>query len=603
MKTTIRSMYRRINQKVKDLKYRHKMMAVILAAGLLSVAIITVYMQSGMTNLLIEKEVDNIEKSLDQAVRSIENQEQIYENLVDYLAYSEDLRTVLSTSLTSDYEMYVMYTDVVDPLLQMPQVYHKEIRGISLYSDNIKVPHGDTLLPLDSAGNQPWFADVEETTLMKWTMAREGSGRIVASRKFYDGNEIIAVLSMQLDCRAVLEPFINLIKDDMGGIILDSGGNVVYADHAISSEYEPNKPESLSYIKKNYTYSIREMESTGWKFCMYCPTKVISRSAVSLMLRNIPVVIGCIILLAVIGYFSSRRLVSRLELLTENMNQIHLGMRKVTVTSDAGDEVGVLIRSFKRMMDEMNRLISEVYESKIRLQNSEMKALVAQINPHFLYNSLSIINWKAIEAGEDEISKVTLALSTYYRTSLNRGETMTTIENELNNIRAYLRIQSVMHDGSFHVIEDVDMSVGDVQVPKLILQPLAENAIDHGLDISEKKEHILWISLRLEPCEGEAEGGRNDGSGQRDQSGQNDRTVMSGEENIIFEVRDNGVGMDAEKVASLLDYSSNGYGLRNVYERIKVLYGERGDVKVSSEPGKGTTVSIIIPRKTGAKLQ
>ena len=84
-----------------------------------------------------------------------------------------------------------------------------------------------------------------------------------------------------------------------------------------------------------------------------------------------------------------------------------------------------------------------------------MRALQAQINPHFLYNSLSIINWKALEAGEDEISKVTLALSTYYRTSLNRGETMTTVENELNNIRAYLKIQLIMHDNSFHVIEKI----------------------------------------------------------------------------------------------------------------------------------------------------
>lgn len=433
---------------------------------------------------------------------------------MDYLAYSEDLRTVLTTSLASDYEKYVMYTDVVDPLLQMPQVYHKEIRGISLYSDNIEVPHGDTLLPLEEAGNQLRFADQGETTLMRWEVAKEGARHIVAFRKFYDSNGVIAVLSMKLDYQAALEPFIGLIKENMGGLILDSDGNVVYADHAIDTVYKPKEPESLDYIKKNYTYSIREMYGTGWKFCMYCPTKVISKSAFVLMLRNIPVVIGCIILLAVIGYFSSRRMVSRLELLTENMNQIHLGLRKVTVSSDAG---------------------------------------------------------------EDEISKVTLALSTYYRTSLNKGETMTTIENELQNIRAYLRIQSVMHDGNFQVVEDVDMNVGEVQIPKLILQPLIENAIDHGLDISDKEDHIFWISVRQELA------------------------AEDGGEEIIFEVRDNGIGMDEEKVESLLTYSSNGYGLRNVYERIKVLYGDRGDAKISSEPGSGTTVRIIIPKETGAK--
>lgn len=127
-----------------------------------------------------------------------------------------------------------------------------------------------------------------------------------------------------------------------------------------------------------------------------------------------------------------------------------------------------------------------------------MQALQAQINPHFLYNSLSIINWKAIEAGNDEISQVTLALSTYYRTSLNKGETMTIAANELRNIEAYLHIQLVMHDDSFQVEKQVEEKILSCSVPKLILQPLVENAIEHGLDVSEKEEKKLKISALLE---------------------------------------------------------------------------------------------------------
>ena len=251
------------------------------------------------------------------------------------------------------------------------------------------------------------------------------------------------------------------------------------------------------------------------------------------------------------------------------MNQIHLGFRKVTVSSNSNDEVGVLIRSFRRMMDEMNRLISEVYESKIKLQNSEMKALQAQINPHFLYNSLSIINWKAIEAGEEDISKVTLALSTYYRTSLNRGETMTTVENEVNNIRAYLKIQLIMHDNSFKVEEQYDTDTAAMEIPKLILQPLVENAIDHGIDMSEQEDRILKI--RISQDEG----------------------------NLLLSVSDNGVGMEQEKADQIITYQSSGYGVRNVSERIQVLYGEEGGVSVESAPDRGTTVTIKIPKKAG----
>ena len=538
-------------------------------------SIIVVYMQSGMMNLLHENEVDNLEKSLEQAVETIENQEQIYENLVDYLSYSQDLRDILTMEPRSDYETYTEYVDVADPLLQMPQLYHREIREITLYAESIEVPHGNTLMPLSRAKEQEWYSQLESGTLMQWTVTRGADQEITASRKFYDGDDITAVLSMSLDYRAVLEPFTNLLLDNTGGIVLDGDGNMVYAGYSLDEGYRPAQSESLEYIQENYTCSIREMEGTGWIFCMYRPTEIITRSAMDLLAGNIPLVGICIVLLVLLGYLFSRRIVSCLERLTENMNQIHLGFRKVTVSSSSNDEVGVLIRSFRRMMDQMNHLISEVYEGKIRLQNSEMKALQAQINPHFLYNSLSIINWKALEAGEEEISRVTLALSTYYRTSLNRGETMTPVENELNNIRAYLKIQLIMHDNSFWVKENISLDTEsmNLQTPKLILQPFVENAIDHGLDLSEKEEKCLTVSVRED------------------------------EDSILFEIEDNGAGMEKERAQEITSYQSKGYGVRNVCERIRVLYGAAGSVRVDSSPGKGTKVTIRIPKKTEKRME
>ena len=155
------------------------------------------------------------------------------------------------------------------------------------------------------------------------------------------------------------------------------------------------------------------------------------------------------------------------------MNQINMGLRKVTVQSKSKDEVGVLIRSFQRMMDQMNHLISEVYESKIQLQNSEMRALQAQINPHFLYNTLSLINWKALAAGEEDISRMTLAMSTFYRTALNRGRNVLQVEAELSNTRAYLEIQSMLHDGDFDYEIEVQPEILQCESLNLILQPLS----------------------------------------------------------------------------------------------------------------------------------
>ena len=225
----------------------------------------------------------------------------------------------------------------------------------------------------------------------------------------------------------------------------------------------------------------------------------------------------------------------------------------------------MLVRTFTRMMDEINKLISQVYEAKIKLQKTEMKALQAQINPHFLYNSLSIINWKALEADNEEISRITLALSTYYRTSLNKGETMTIAANEIRNIDAYLQIQLIMHDNSFQVIKEIQEDALSYSVPKLILQPLVENAIEHGLDVSEKEEKWLKISVCKE------------------------------KDALIMAVEDNGMGMSEEQAKSIITYRSKGYGVRNVNDRITLLYGEEYHLRVKSRQGEGCRIEIVIP--------
>lgn len=555
----------------RNLKYRYKITLLVLAAGILPVVIMAVYFLRGMIETTRSQEMDNMENVIEQAVDTMTNQANIYENLVDYLSYSRELRDIVGMEPQSDYLTYLEYVDVIDPLLQMPQVYHNEIAGITLYSESIEVPHGNMLLPLSQAEGESWYSKLEDSSRMQWTVIRGNSSRITVSRRFYDDEESTAVLAITLDYDAMLRPFTDRLAENMGGLILDSDGNVVYSSVLMEEKYHPEQPESLEYIQQNYSYFMGEMEETGWTFCLYRPTQLITDSVVGLILQSLPVLILCILALAVVGYFFSKGLVQPLERLTENINQIQLGFRKVTVSSVSNDEVGVLIRSFRRMMDEMNRLISEVYESKIKLQNTEMKALQAQINPHFLYNSLSIINWKALEADQEDISKVTLALSTYYRTSLNRGETMTTVENEINNIRAYLGIQLIMHDNSFKVIEDIDMDAGGYRIPKLILQPLVENSIDHGLDMSEKEEKCLWL------------------------------TVSQDGNDLLFEVRDNGVGMEQEKADEIVSYHSKGYGLRNVYERIRVLYGEEGNMDITSCVGEGTRIQIRVPKKTEEK--
>lgn len=552
-------------QKYKDLKYRYKLTIMMILCSLIPVCVISGYTQIRTVQIMREKEQIGLEQVLEQSVNSIDNRIQIYTNLINYLTYSSDLREIMEKECSSDYEAYLAYTEIADPMFTMPQLYHEEIRSITLYAENIQVEHGNTLAPLSVAQNQTWYSKINEKGTVQWLVKQGNKKEILAVRKFYRQDSIQAMLVLTLDYNRVLEPFADLLTENRGGLILDEQGNVVYSGYRMDAPYKPDKETSLNYLKEHYVCIEKKIEDTKWNFCLYQPKEELEKSVWTLLLGNIPVLFLCLLLILLLGYFFSRKMVERLEQLTENMNQINLGLRKVTVVSQSKDEIGVLVRTFTRMMDEINKLISQVYEAKIKLQKTEMKALQAQINPHFLYNSLSIINWKALEADNEEISRITLALSTYYRTSLNKGETMTIAANEIRNIDAYLQIQLIMHDNSFQVIKEIQEDALSYSVPKLILQPLVENAIEHGLDVSEKEEKWLKISVCKE------------------------------KDALIMAVEDNGMGMSEEQAKSIITYRSKGYGVRNVNDRITLLYGEEYHLRVKSRQGEGCRIEIAIP--------
>ena len=212
-------------------------------------------------------------------------------------------------------------------------------------------------------------------------------------------------------------------------------------------------------------------------------------------------------------------------------------------------------------------------EMQNSLNRSELEYLLMQINPHFLYNTLSLINWKALAAGEEDISRMTLAMSTFYRTALNRGRNVLQVEAELSNTRAYLEIQSMLHDGDFDYEIEVQPEILQCESLNLILQPLVENAIHHGIE--EKTDGRGKISVR---------GWKEDNC-------------------VWFMVEDNGVGMEQKVADKILTMESKGYGVRNVDERIRLCYGEKYAMKVESVVGKGTKMTIHFPAKQLVDIQ
>ena len=559
---------KRIRKKFRDMKYRHKLTILLVISSLVPMTMLALYSHNSMSRLVRHNEVEDTSSILEQTRESIDSQIEVYTGLINYLTYSPDIEEVIDEKNMDNYVAYAKYTQIVDPLLTVPKSYHDAINQIQIFADSIKVRHEYTLVPMDEIGQEWWSSQLNDEVQVQWLVNTE-KPEIAAVRNIYDGRNRTAVLCITLDYNKIFKPLKNIISEESGTMVLDQNQNIVYRDENIQDNDLADLRESdkiLEQIRKEYVAVNSTSQNTGWKFYLYKTKKSVEKSVYQMLLAEIPLIAGCVLIIFILGMAFSRLFTRKIEMLTENMDQVNHGSREVTVTSDAEDEVGVLIRSFRRMMGEIDRLISEVYENKIALKEFELKALTAQINPHFLYNSLSIINWMAIKSGQKEISKVTLDLSTFYRTALSKGEDMVTVENCIRNIEAYLSIQLVMHDNDFTVEWKIDSQVKAEKVPKLILQPVVENALEHGLDVKEEGDKILQLSF------------------------------LDAGDAVLLRVEDNGMGMEQSVAESLVTYQAEGYGLKNVNDRICLLYGEEYKIRITSSVGKGTVVEMRIPK-------
>ena len=555
-------------QKIKNMKYRHKLTILLVVASLIPMTGIILYSHGRMSTMIRRNETEDMQAILEQARENIDSQIQIFASLLNYLTYSPDIEEIIEEKNLDNYAAYEQYTEVADPLLSVPKSYHDAINQIRLFADSIQVEHEYTLVPLENLDREWWSAGLGDDVRIQWAVNEE-EREIAAARKLYDGKELEAVLCVTLDYDKIFQPLTNILGEDSGAMVTDGDGDIIYLSHEVENLNAgwDSAEKALAGIEEVCEYSVSTDRHTDWTFYFFKSKASISRAVFQLLREEIPLIIFSVVVLVFLGLFFSRLFTRKIEELTRNMDRVNHGSREVTVTSDSGDEVGILIRSFRRMMDEINRLIDEVYVNKLSLKEYELKALQAQINPHFLYNTLSAINWMALKGGQKEISRVTLALSAFYRTALSKGEDMVTVENCIRNMEAYLEIQLVMHDNDFTVEWDVDESIKNEKMPKLLLQPVVENALEHGLDEKEEGERKLKLSF------------------------------LDMDQEMLIMVQDNGPGMDQEKADTLVTYQAQGYGLKNVNDRIRLLYGEDYAVRIFSRPGEGTKVEMRFPKE------
>lgn len=533
-----------------------------------------------MRNIIDDKGKMNLQSYLQQSVSSMDRTLDGYNSLSDYIAFDRTLAEVFSMEYGTPYEQYEQLTQKVDPILRTASYFHGGMQQITIYTDNGMVKHDTTVAPVSEIEETDWYQKTLEHPGLNW-FANYQEETLFSARKlaFSGAREGVNILYMDVDYQKLFTPYAETLISECGLYITDQDGKLVFEESRFSGKnqnYDLTYSEFLEQRDRgstDYIILCEQSNTTGWTVWLYQPVGLAGEA-----MRPIGVMAGVTILIcifaAVLAYFITSGMVSsRIERLTHFMQEVQEGSMDMQMESDDRDEIGMLYRGFGSMMKRIRTLINEVYLSKITQKEAELKALQAQINPHFLYNTLSLINWKALAAGEEDISRMTLALSTFYRTALNRGRNVLQVETELSNTRAYLEIQSMLHDGDFDYEIEAQTEILQCESLNLILQPLVENAIHHGIE--EKTDGRGKITVR---------GWKEDNC-------------------VWFMVEDNGVGMEQEVADKILTMESKGYGVRNVDERIRLCYGEKYAMKVESVVGKGTKMTIHFPARRLTNIQ
>lgn len=556
---------KKMKQKFNDFNLRKKLIILLCLVGFVPVILLTAFISVTSYRTVLENKKADMQSSLELACASVSNQIAICEQMMQYFVYDQNLIEFVESSPTLKTKRYGCYQELRNAISAL-QYQNLAMQSVTIYSQGISQSFGEETQPLELLEEEPWFE--EDMKDGQWHLDGE-TGEIITMYKIpsYSGLKSYAVVRANMN--TVFQSFSQLAEGSCGVSVYD--GDEIWSQTGGECADAAGNALSFRDSRGGCIWAEEELESLGVSVVYFQPKNSIQAVTWN-MLIGILVLIGvCLVVILILGRLLADYISRPLELLTEEIQTVDENRISTEFTSDRKDETGILIRSYNHMMKRIQDLIQENYKTRIAQKEFEMKALQAQINPHFLYNSLSIINWKAIEAGEEEISNITLALSSFYRTTLNKGNTMISIRLAMENIQAYLKLQLWMHDDDFKVNYEIDEDTFDYMIPSLIFQPFVENSLEHGLDVKEDPDHQIWICVR-----------------------QDARAVY-------VEIRDNGVGMDAETLEHILEYQAKGYGVKNVNDRMILHYGEEYGVQIGSCPGEGTNVLLTFPKNQEGK--
>ncbi|WP_162309303.1 sensor histidine kinase [Cohnella abietis] len=343
-------------------------------------------------------------------------------------------------------------------------------------------------------------------------------------------------------------------------IIDDNKSIIISSDETLlGTVFEPNK-------RDNILSASERIEPLNWTLVSLTPMNELNGELISFNKVIYTVIIICGIVAFLMALFLSENISYPIRKLVKSMRVVQRGNFDITLEYKRNDEFAYLFHSYTKMVGDIKELIDKLYVSEVMKKEAELKALQAQINPHFLYNTLDSVNWMALELNATRISTMVTSLSNFFRYSLSKGETIISLREEKLQVESYLIIQKIRFQEKMDYSIDFASDILDNLTVKLILQPIVENAILHGINQVRGKGMIV---------------------------------ITGSKSDSIIEIRvsDNGAGADIDELNSIVDNRSHSasFALKNVNERIKHYFGSEYGIRFSSNEDAGITVIVRFP--------
>jgi two-component system, sensor histidine kinase YesM len=524
------------------------------------------------------REVQNISDRLDTAITN-------YDWFLNTITMDEKLQEELNRDYKNSKQEHLLNYELQQTLNSISLLSSDKFENIFLYDKNKlrtsilnSYDYDRSLLLLNkhafnTTGNVQWQVD---------------NGKIYIHRAIYGRNslKLIGFITISIK-KDYLDEVIRTASSNRFIFIYNEFDKLVYHNQSEGNSSIPihevsklssnlNRVDSNNVVIQPYgemLLTTHQSRYSLWKIVSLIPLSQITEGPHTLAKWIIIIGITGIILGTLIIWISSNRLIQPLKELKIMMSNVEQNNYNVKVFINRNDEFGALGRSFNNMMSKINHLISEVYQNELSRKEAEYKALKAQINPHFLYNTLETIRNLA-EFGENQkIEKVVVALSRLLKGSISNTKDFITVREEMDYIKAYLAIQNTRFQDKVDVLIDVDSEILERKIPRFILQPLIENAFIHGMERKIGRGNLIIKGY-------------------------------SYKEATKFEIIDDGVGMDQHQLDHLFsvqqrvndqDRKGTGHGMYNVNERLKILFGDSYSLIVNSAINMGTIIKIHIP--------